>query len=66
MEFIRVFSGDKTFNVKVVNDAAKRNVKFYLEYSCILTADPKQRVIMQAIEKHRRDYPDFRKLTLRK
>ena len=30
-------------NVKVLNDAAERNVKFYSESSCILTADPEQR-----------------------
>ena len=54
-------------NVKVVNDAAERNVKFYSEYSWILTADPEQRAsLMQGVEKHRCDYPDFRKLTLRK
>ena len=40
---------------------------FTQEYSCILTADPEQRAsLMQAVEKHRRDYPDFRKFTLRK
>lgn len=53
--------------VKVVNDAAERNVKFYSEYSSILTDNEEQRAsLLQAVEKHRHDYPDFRKSTLRK
>ena len=51
--------------VKVVNDAAERGVKFNLDYATIITDNDEQKAsLIQAVEQHRRDYPDFRKSTL--
>ena len=51
--------------VKVVNDAAERGIKLNTDYTTILTDDEQQKLsLIQAVEKHRQDYPDFRKSTL--
>ena len=55
----------KTF-VCNLKDAAERNVKLYADYSAFLTENEGQRAsLLQAIERHRREYPDFRKSTLK-
>lgn len=59
----------KTFvhAIKVVNDAAERDVKLNTDYATILTDNEEQRAgILQAVEKHRKEFPDFRKSTLSK
>ena len=51
--------------VKVVNDAAKRGIKLNTDYAAIITDDErKNSSLIQAVEEHRQDYPDFRKSTL--
>ena len=53
--------------VKVVNDAAERGVKLSTECATIITDNPIQRrALMQAIEDHRKSFPDFKKSTLQK
>ena len=40
-------------NIKVVNDAAERTVKLYLDYAAILTENEEQpATLLQVIEKH--------------
>ena len=52
-------------SVKVVNDAAEREVKLNTEYAVILTDDPQQRErILQAVEDHRKRFPEFSKAAL--
>ena len=52
--------------VKVVNDAAERVLKLNTDYyATILTDHERQKSsLMQAVEKHRQDYSDFRKYPL--
>ena len=51
----------------MVNDAAERNVKLNTEYAAILTDNPVQPAsLLQSVEQHRKNYPDFRKRTLKK
>ena len=53
--------------VKVVNDAAERELKLNTDYAKISTDDEEQRAaILQAVERHRKEYPDFFKYTLSK
>ena len=48
--------------VKVVNDAAERGVKLAQDYATILTKDDDMRaMILQGVEKNRRNFPDFKK-----
>lgn len=52
-------------SVKVVNDAAERGVKLISDFSTIITTDPEQRqALLQAVENHRKKFPDFKKKTL--
>ena len=54
-------------SVKVVNDAAEREVKLNTDYAAILTDDPQQRErILQAVEYHRKRFPEFSKAALSK
>ena len=49
---------------KVVNDAAERGIKLNTDYATILTDDERQKSsLIQAVEKHRQNCPDFRKFT---
>ena len=51
--------------VKVVNDAAKRGIKLNTDYDTIITEDERRNSsLIQAVEEHRQDYPDFTKSTL--
>ena len=53
--------------VKVVNDAAEGSVKLNTENAAILTVNPVQRAsLLQSVVQHRKNYPDFRKITLNK
>ena len=53
--------------LKVVNDPAERAVKLNTECCLIITDNADQRsALIQVIEQHRKDYPDFKKATLRK
>ena len=64
-EYLRIKSFVQT--VKVVNDPAERAVKLSTECSVVITDDEEQRsALMQAIEQHRQQYPDSKKVTLRK
>ena len=50
-----------------MNDAAERGVKLNTDYAKISTDDEKQRAaILQAVERHRKEYPGFLKSTLSK
>ena len=50
--------------VKVVNDAAKRGIKLNTDYDTIITEDERRNSsLIQAVEEHRQDYPDFTKST---
>ena len=52
-------------NIKVVNDAAERGVKLHSDYAAILTENEEQRAsLLQVVEKHRKQYVDFKKSTL--
>ena len=52
-------------SVKVVNDAAERGVKLSTDYAAILTDHPQQRErILQAVEDHRKRFPEFSKAAL--
>ena len=52
-------------NIKVVNDAAERGVKLHSDYAAILTENEKQRAsLLQVVEKHRKQYVNFKKSTL--
>ena len=52
-------------NINVVNDAAERTVKLYLNYAAILTENEEQRAsLLQVVEKHRKQVSDFKKSTL--
>ena len=54
-------------SVKVLNDAAERGVKLNTDYAAILTDDPQQREsILQAVEDHRKRFPEFSKAVLSK
>jgi len=56
---------DFVSNLKVVNDAAERGVKFNQDYAAILTENEEQRrSLLQIVEKHRKEFPNFRKSTL--
>ena len=51
--------------VKVVIDAAERGIKLNTNYATIPNEDKRHKSsLIQAVEKHRQDYPDFRKSTL--
>ena len=53
--------------VKVVNDAAERGAKLTIECAAIITDDVQQKHdLLQAIEAHREQFPDFAKVTLEK
>ena len=53
--------------VKVVNDAAERGVKLIIDCAAIMTDDVQQKHdLLQAIEAHREQFPDFAKATLEK
>ena len=53
--------------VKVVNNAAERGVKLNIDCAAIITDDILQKHdLLQAIEAHREQYPDFAKATLEK
>lgn len=53
--------------VKVVNDPAERAIKLNTECCLVITDNVKQRShLMQAIEDHRKKFPDFKKITLGK
>ena len=52
-------------NLKVVNDTAERRVKLNQDYAAILTENEEQRrSLLQIVEKHRKEFPNFRKSTL--
>ena len=52
-------------NIEVVNDAAERGVKLHSDYAVILTENEEQRAsLLHAVEKHRKQYVDFKKSTL--
>ena len=52
-------------NIKVVDDAAERGVKLHSDYAAILTENEKQLAsLLQLVEKHRKQYVDFKKSTL--
>jgi len=52
-------------NIKVVNDVAERTVKLHADYTAILTDYEEQcQNLLQIVEKHRQDFPNFRKYTL--
>ena len=54
-------------SVKVVNDAAERGVKLNTDYAAILTDYPQQlERILQAVEDHRKRFPEFSKAALSK
>ena len=49
-------------NLKVVNDAAERNVKFYTNYVGIITKIVQQRnSLLQAVEKHHGEFEIYLK-----
>ena len=51
--------------VKVVNDAAERGIKLISDFATSITTDLEQRAaLLQGVERHRRDFPDFDKKTL--
>ena len=53
--------------VKVVNDATERGVKLNINCTAIITDDVQQKhLLVQAIEAHREQFPDFAKVTLEK
>ena len=53
--------------VKVVNNAAERDVKLNIDCAAIITDDVQQKHdLLQAIEVHREQFPDFEKATLEK
>ena len=53
--------------VKVVNNAAERGVKLNIDCAAIITDDVQQKHdLVQAIEAHREQFPDFAKATLEK
>ena len=53
--------------VKVGNDSAKRGVKLNIDCAAIITDDVQQKHdLLQAIEAHREQFPDFAKATLEK
>jgi len=53
--------------VKVVNDAAERGIKLITDFAQIITTDPEQQsALLQGVENHRCQYPDFDKKTLNK
>jgi len=61
------FQQTKAFvrTVKVINDAAERGVKLNTDYAQIITdSEEQKKSLIQAVESHRRNYPDFRKSTL--
>ena len=56
---------DFVSNLKIVNDAAERGVKLNQDYAAILTENEEQRrSLLQIVEKHRKEFPNFRKSTL--
>ena len=56
---------DFVTTVKVTNDVAERGVKMATDYATLLTKDDRMRdMILQGVEKSRRNFPDFRKKTL--
>ena len=53
--------------VKVVNDAAEREIKLHSDYVAVLTDNPCQRAsILQAVEEHKQKFPGFSKAVLAK
>ena len=53
--------------VKVVNDAAEREIKLQSDYVAILADHPRQRAsILQPVEEHRQKFPGFSKAVLAK
>ena len=51
--------------VIVFNDTAERGIKLNTDYATALTDNERQKSsLIQAVEKHRQYYPDFRKSTL--
>ena len=52
--------------VQVDNDAAKKGLKLNTDYYATIPTDHERQKssLMQAEEKHRQDYPDFRKYPL--
>ena len=53
--------------VKVVNNTAERGVKLNIDCAAIITADVQQKHdLLQAIEAHREQFPDFAKAILEK
>lgn len=54
-------------NCKVVNDLSERAIKLITDFASTLTKDEEQRqFILQVVEKHRKDVPDFTKESLLK
>ena len=53
-------------NILVCNDAAERGIKLVSEYADVLTISSKGRKeLLQVVEKHRKEYPDVNKSTLK-
>ena len=53
-------------NIFVCNDAAERGIKLVSEYADVLTISSKGRKeLLQVVEKHRKEYPDVNKSTLK-
>jgi len=51
--------------VKVVNDTAERGIRLISDFATSITTDPMQQfALLQAVERHRRLYPDLPKKTL--
>ena len=53
--------------VKIVNNAVERGVELIIECAAIITDNVQQKHdLLQAIEAHREQFPDFEKATLEK
>ena len=62
-EFMQASAFART--VKVVNDAAERMIKLNTDFAAYITDSEEQRAsLLQVVEHHRRQYPDFRKATI--
>jgi len=69
MECIKILPRNQFFvnSVKVINDAAEREIKLISDYTALLSDDPVQRAsLLQAVEDHRHKFSDFFKAALAK
>ncbi|GBN14116.1 hypothetical protein AVEN_209191-1 [Araneus ventricosus] len=54
-------------NLRVVNNTAERGVKLMQDFNGLLTVDEEQKqFLLQCVEDHRKQYPDCKKVTLKR